>query len=761
MTPERLTRREAEVLAAVERRLTNAEIAALHHVSVRTVESQIAALRRKLGVDSRAGLVAAARHRRPVAVPVPRNSFVGREADLEALGYKLRAGRWVTVVGPPGVGKSRLVLELAARTDHTVLIDFTTVPVDGVVGAVAKAAGVVADGTEPVVSAGVALSARPTLLVLDSCDRVAGQVAALVPRLMALAPSLRVIGTSLGPVGAADETLHVLGPLDGTGPASPAAALFRDRCRAQIGAAADGLSDEVVERVCRRVDGLPLALELAAARVRHLGAEVTDRLATGLVPLAATFAWTWDLLDPEEQRVLARLASLPLSFDLDLAGTVCGPGAAEVVLRLLDRSLVVVADPACTPRRFRLLEPLRDLVRDRTDDDLRHDVRRLHAEHHAAVADRVHRRARTDDSHESAVAAKRVCPEVNAAVRWALGRDPHLVLRLVTALAVGGEQYGPDVTSLDAIARAARDEQVRAVATPAQLLELGIALCYTDLALVEELAALALERAGDSPGRRLAAHHLAGWAAAYAHRGADALAHLEEAERLADELLEPWQLASVRQARGIALRDLGEPAAALAAFESSMRAYALAGDALHVNNTRYMMAVTAAGLPGHEDRVLTWAEQCIAYGRETHNDHELAHGLLTRARVTGGAAAETDLEAATATFRAVGDLRCLTRSHVLLAERRSPDAAVPLLEEALRFATRANDRDRQADVLARLTHARWLAGDRRGAALDLGRLGGLLGDEAAAARAPAALVDATRGLGELEPAVAEGRARGL
>jgi predicted ATPase/DNA-binding CsgD family transcriptional regulator len=772
LTWDELTPREAEVLAAVERRLGNAEIAAEQHISVRTVESHIAALRRKLRVDSRAGLVSAARRLRGSTVPVPGDSFVGRDGDVAAVRTLLDRSRWVTVVGAPGCGKTRLALEVAAGGPAApVVVDLAHAAAGAVPAVVAKGIGLAGDvGPDPVSASGVALAAQAYLLVLDNCDRVTADVADLVARLLGHAPDLRVLATCRSPVGGPGEALHELLPLpvdDG----GAAARLFLDRAASATTEALAGATAELVDRICRRLDGLPLAIELAAARVRHLGVpELAEQLDHGFGPLdragpanrhrtlESAFDWTWDLLDDEEQRVLCRLAALPRTFDLALAEHVTSPGAGRVVLRLLDRSLVSPTVPATVPRRFRLLESLREFVVARTAPATADDVRRLHAGYYADLAGQVRARARLDDSPAAAAHARLLCPEVNAAADWALtAGEPELALALTTALAVGGEQYGPDVASLEAIARAARDDRVRAAAGPVDLLDLGIALCYCDLHLVGELAGLALSRATD-PWSELAARHLAGYAQAYAHHGPTALEHLDVAEQLADELLATWQLASVRQGRGLALRELGDRDGAMAAFEAAMHTFALAGDALHVNNARYMMAATAAEDAQRVDQVVAWTDQCVAYGRDVGNTHELAHALLTRASVAGGADPEGDLAEALAIFRAVGDLRCLTRGHLLLSRWRPAAEAVGLLEQALDCAVRAHDEGHQATALERLVALHWDRGEHRQAAVRLGALTALVGPEEATRRSPPDLARRTE---DWSSSIAEGQARGL
>jgi predicted ATPase/DNA-binding CsgD family transcriptional regulator/tetratricopeptide (TPR) repeat protein len=767
-----LTAREAEVLAGVERRLSNIEIAAELVVSVRTVETHIAALRRKLGADSRTKLIEASMSRRATAVQLPRNSFVGREGDLATVRGLLEQDRWVTFVGPAGSGKTRLALELAAVDSRTpVVVELEHAAPERVVNAVAKGIGLGVDSSGDLVSAcGVALRAQRYLLVLDNADRVLDEVRGLVGRLLTLAAPLTVLVTSRSPLGGSDEVVYPVAPLpvDGTHD-SAAVRLFVDRAvSAAPSRAVDATDVDLVARVCRRLDGLPLAIELAAARTRHLPLpELAGRLDAGFDALdraapesrhrtlATAFDWTWDLLDDDERTVLSRLAALPRTFDLDLAEAVTAPGTGRVVLRLLDRSLVSPTARATDPQRFRLLRSLRAFVLERTGPDVVDEVRRLHAAYLADLTDRVHDRARTDDSRAAAAEAARLCPEANAAVAWAIEHDPPVALRVARDLSVGGEQYSPDLESLSSICRVARDPRARELATTTDLLEIGMAVLLVDLDLGAELAELALDKVTDDPSA-MSAHHLAGFTAAYRHDSRTAMTHLATAERLAEELGDAWQLASVRQARGIALRSSGDIEGAMAAFESAMHSFALAGDAMHVNNARYMMAATAVDGRRSLDEAPAWVEQCAAYARSTGNRHEVAHADLTRAQLTTGPVAPADLADAVRNFQKVGDLRCLARCYLLLGARGPAAERTTMYEKALDVAQSAHDQLHEEQSLEGLIRTRWETGDRRGAAVALGRLVSILGEGPATSRCPE---DMRAELGDWTAAIAEGQAR--
>src|SRR5688500_6242095 len=299
-------------------------------------------------------------------------------------------------------------------------------------------------------------------------------------------------------------------------------------------------------QVCARLDGLPLALELAAAVARHLSLdELAGRLDHDFatldraVPegrhrtLDTAFDWSWDLLTDEEREVLCRLAAPPRTFDVDLAAAVTHPGAEGIVLRLLDHSLLVPAGGR--PRRFRLLAVMREFVHARTDPAIIREVLQQHAEYIATISEEFVAEARTDDSPEAFRLSETLCPEVNAAVRWALAARHPAALPLAASLSIGVEQYGSDVDSVRTLAMAARDDRVLASASAQQLFLLGNALLFLDVELVGELAerALALAGDGDDSRERLAAHHLAGAADGYRDRVASALEHLAEAEQLA------------------------------------------------------------------------------------------------------------------------------------------------------------------------------------------------------------------------------------
>ena len=448
-----ITRREAEVLRAVQQHLSNAEIAERLYVSERTVESHVSSLLRKLGAATRRELARAVDARRP-NIPSPATAFVGRVEELVLVDAALARHRVVTLTGPGGVGKTRLALEAATRgwsrfSGGTYFVELAPVrDPDTVVGALAGALGI---GEQPGIDLGatVATAVRnrpPSLIVLDNCEHLVDACAAVVESIVAAGDSARVLATSRAALGLAGERVIAVPPLS----EAAAVELFRDR--AELVATLSEADTAAVARVCRRLDHLPLAVELAAAQTRVVApSELEDRLddrflrlprragpASHHESMAAAVAWSYDRLPDVAQTVFARLAVFAGSFTIDAAEAVCpsadvGPGDVLAALGVLaDRSMLVREVSAAGTARHRILEPLRLYALDRLDDP--DGARRAHAAHYLDLARRAEahvigpderawiRRLRDDDNN------------LRAALDWARRHEPALAHQLAAAL---------------------------------------------------------------------------------------------------------------------------------------------------------------------------------------------------------------------------------------------------------------------------------------------------------------------------------------
>jgi predicted ATPase/DNA-binding CsgD family transcriptional regulator len=377
------TRRETEVLALVGAHQSNADIAAKLHLSVRTVENHVSSLLRKYGVaDRRALAELAAQVRagtpepgRVVGVPATLTTFIGRDTERDAILSALGQGRLVTLQGPGGVGKTRLAAVIAAAAGPSfpsggAFVDLVPVRDGYVAQAVAAVLGVTERPQQSLADAIVErLGDGRSLLILDNCEHVIDAVAAFAEHLLSACPGTRILATSRERLGLPGERVVRLAPLPlGT----DAEVLFTDRATAaDPGFATDPAT---VAEICARLDGIPLAIELAAARSAALGtagllAALDDTLRSlaggrGLDQrhrsLRSVLGWSYDLLDTEERQLFRSLAVFAGTFDLDAATAVTAGDrgtVADLLGRLVDKSLL-------TPQRevlsgWRMLETVR------------------------------------------------------------------------------------------------------------------------------------------------------------------------------------------------------------------------------------------------------------------------------------------------------------------------------------------------------------------------------------------------------------------
>jgi predicted ATPase/DNA-binding CsgD family transcriptional regulator len=384
--------REAEILTLVGAHRSNAEIGAQLFISVRTVETHVSSLLRKLGAPDRRALAdlaaAAAQAERTsqarAGLPAPLSPFIGRSRERAELRDAVKAHRQVTAAGPGGVGKTRLALAVAAEAagdfpDGVWFVDLVPVTDPAMVGsAVAAALGLGEQrGRSIDDSVLAALADRRALLVLDNCEHLPAGVAPFVERLLARCPYLSVLATSRARLLVPFERVYSVPPLSVDGDDADAVALFLDRATAVGGTVSPSDRTQVAD-VCRKLDGMALAIELAAARLPALG---LDGLVAGLSDhlrllvgghraddrhrsVRAMLDWSQALLSAPDLAVLGRVAVFVSPFTASDATEVAGfppLDAAAVVdglARLADQSLLTVA-PSAAGTRYRALETIR------------------------------------------------------------------------------------------------------------------------------------------------------------------------------------------------------------------------------------------------------------------------------------------------------------------------------------------------------------------------------------------------------------------
>ncbi|RYP83515.1 hypothetical protein EKO23_18800 [Nocardioides guangzhouensis] len=391
--------------------------------------------------------------RRPT-LPPPRTRLIGRAADLAMVTGLLGRHRVVTLTGPGGAGKSTLALAAARLVEagsgddvpDVVLVELAPVrDADGLTRAVAEAAGVQGAGAVHVQSLAATLGRREVLLLLDNCEHLLDASARLVDAVLDAGSGARVLVTSREPLRVDGEVEHRLGSL-GAGSAE----LFVERATAAAGEGAADASDPRVVELCARLDGLPLAIELAAAQLRHVGLpELVDRLDDRLTllvggrpragerhsALTATIDWSYRLLDDGSRDVFDRLGVLPAGFDLETVHALVPGRAPSEVTNLLGDLVaksLVVHEPA--RGRYRLLETIRLFASQRLDESGRRaetlELLRCHLVARATAEPRVQAwlssslaaRSRDDiDSVRLALEASLAAGDLTAAVDLALG----------------------------------------------------------------------------------------------------------------------------------------------------------------------------------------------------------------------------------------------------------------------------------------------------------------------------------------------------
>jgi predicted ATPase/DNA-binding SARP family transcriptional activator len=649
-------------------------------------------------------------------LPAQLTSFVGRAEEVRRVARLLGETRLVTLTGPGGAGKTRMAIEAAGREPGAVCFvelapvgEGADVPL-AVLGALGvrdarllpprapNQPGPPSDSTERLVAA---LADRPMLLVLDNCEHVIEAAARLTHHLLSACPMLRVLATSREALGITGETVWPVPPLalPPRGAASsealvyPAVRLFADRAAAVWpDFAVDAVDTEAVVRICRTLDGLPLAIELAAARLRSLSlAEIASRLddrfallsrgdrtaAPRHQTLRAAVEWSWDLLSDAEQTLARQLAVFAGAATLQAAERVCGLPAAEageLLASLVEKSLVDAVGE--NERRYRMLETVRAFCAERLAEAGEMErLRRAHAAFFLDLAQTADRHLRSSEQLEWLGRLDVEHADLTAALRRSIdAAEVGPALRLLAALAsywwLRGRRGEGAVLAGDLLDRIGPD--------PPAGLEEEYALCVLHVAV------------GGSAGPELRAH-------------------LEAAQSI--------------------VYTMGRPARQpFLAVLSAAASGPMPQEDVRLDPTR--------------QRYLTSPDPWIRALARLGNGYELlAGGKVTEA--------EREFAGALARFRALGErwgTGMVLAELAALADRRGDrERFVALTDQALDLAEQLDAADDVADLLCRRAGASVHAGDLAGAQTDYGRAAEL----ARLAGTAEQLAEAHRGLGEI------------
>jgi predicted ATPase len=636
-------------------------------------------------------------------LPAQLATFIGRERELSEVRALVASSRLVTLTGAGGCGKTRLGIQLAAGLldgsgDGVWLVELAAVSDETAVApAICRALRIAVQPGRPALDTLLdALALQDVLIVLDNCEHLIGACAKTADAIVRRCPRVHLVATSREPLDISGETIYRVPPLSLPGPgdsassaagSSDAVALFVDRARAQgTGLVADEQTAPLIVSICARLDGLPLAIELAAARLRSLSLRgLADRLdqrfsllteGSRAAParqqtLEATVDWSYSLLHGAERSLLRRLSVFAESFDLDAAEAVCGFGDIEVfdvtglLGSLVDKSLVV-AEPAGEALRYRLLETIRQFAAERlAGDGDQAAVEAAHGAHYLSVAE---------------------------------AAAPHLT----------GPGQGSWLTRLDTDQANLRRAALHAASRPdgtEQVLRLGVALRRYWMARSKDEEALALLLPVlDRPGAR-ADRELFGTAlvtAAIAARYADVTA----AQRLGDQAVQlARQLGTSRllieslAALSFACYFAGQLERGLPpGREAVERARQLSDDVLLGTSLMEYLHCYALIDPAHAGPLFTEAVACT----RRSGDHLVAGFLLNNASVHALRAgdiptARAYLQQAAQAVQTIGgdDLHQSINMGWVLRQDHDPDGARSSFEKALRLSRRSGDR---ADV---------------------------------------------------------------
>jgi len=547
-------------------------------------------------------------------LPTQLTSFIGRVGEQKTVQALIEKHRVVTLVGAGGCGKTRLAIQVGAAElenfpDGVRFVDLAPLSGTGlVVDAIATALGAKTEAGLSAINAVVrALEGTQTLIILDNCEHLLAECAEAVSALLRAGGDVRVLATSREPLGLAGEMMWRVPPLSlPDGERSPdevvkceAVQLFVDRAtaaRAEFSLTSSNTA--AVVEICRILEGLPLAIELAAARAKTLTPQdirsrLSDRfrLLTGgrgrHQTLRSTIDWSYDLLPENERALFRRLSVFAGGFDLQAMEAICGD-SLDTIEHLVDKSLVVVEQLSDERLRYRLLETLRHYAAERViEAGEEEDARERHFTYYLDVAERTYAR-RIEDEAASLALLDADHDDFRAALRWARAR-PRDLLRLASALG-----WFWHLRSYYREGRAWLEEALNVNANDRS----------PDMARALWALSMILSWSGDAGARRLADRSLELW----------------------QENSEPLELALALESIGYSQFMAGEYADALRSMEDCLKQYRKFGSTKLVTRGRVNVGQMLVAL-GDVERTEPLARETLAEGRAQNEPKSIHYSL--------------------------------------------------------------------------------------------------------------------------------------
>ena len=700
---------------------------------------------------------------KPTNLAAPITTFVGRSAEITELSETLATKRLVTLLGPAGSGKTRLATELGRAvldrfpTDGVWFVDLAPVgSPDRVANAIANVLAVGQFTDRPTLEVIVDyLRGKTLMLILDNCEHVVGRVVEVVGNLLGAVPGLSIVATSRERLGFDGEAIFDVLPLpypqqdEEVTEAHDAIQLFVDRARRVDRSVNLQGNEAVIGEIVRRLDGIPLALELAAARVRSMGltglrAGLDDRFVvltsiTRVGParhetLEAALDWSYEMLSASEQMVFDRLSVFRGGFDQRSAAAVCGfgplePGQTEEILvELYDKSLISPAAGTELPR-YTLLESLREYGERRIDSAAGKQLRDSHLNYFCTLAEEAAPHMNREGQREWQQVLHLEYDNMRKALRWAFNTAPELGVRIAVALSAYWDSVGPRNEANAWLSRAVEvAEDLSPELLVDALLEAASISSSSQASIPIDFARRAVEVSAEIADEFRHARALIAlcWALALDEQPAAALEAGEAALGILDELGDDWERAHAMERIGQATYQ--RPEEAIATLESAREIYVHVGDRRREALTLYKIADRLAHSLGELERAIEYAQKAVQICDEMGNTHDGGHARLEYGKILRRAGdpqgAISHLHDALAQTTRSGDERCSVRALTALGNTQleigDPETALEHLVEALQRGRKMGEVHTTRSAIAGIARIRADAGKPEDAVVLLG-----------------------------------------